>query len=57
MSSAAFAIIWMNIAVEWNAVIWCSFGGAIGTIFGFHYVDYLLNGASYIFMKLISFIV
>lgn len=44
MTSAAFTIIWMKIKVEWNSIIFCSFGATIGIVFGLEYVDQLING-------------
>jgi hypothetical protein len=34
MTSAAFAIIWMKIQLEWHSIIFCSFGAVFGLVFG-----------------------
>jgi hypothetical protein len=34
MTSAAFAIIWMKIQLEWHSIIFCSFGAIFGLVFG-----------------------
>ena len=34
MTSAAFAIIWMKIQIEWHSIMFCSFGAIFGLIFG-----------------------
>ncbi|VDN02523.1 unnamed protein product [Thelazia callipaeda] len=44
MTSAAFTIIWMKIAIEWHSIIICSIGATAGIIFGLQWVDNLLDG-------------
>eukprot|EP00622_Pseudochattonella_farcimen_P005417 FR741028.1.p1 GENE.FR741028.1~~FR741028.1.p1 ORF type:complete len:272 (+),score=30.23 FR741028.1:57-818(+) len=34
MTAAAFTILWMKVQVEWMSILYCTFGGAAGLIFG-----------------------
>uniref|UniRef100_A0A914W1B8 Uncharacterized protein n=1 Tax=Plectus sambesii TaxID=2011161 RepID=A0A914W1B8_9BILA len=45
MTAAAFTIFWMQIAVEWRSVFFCTMGAVFGATFGFTYVDPLLNAS------------
>ncbi|KAK0395728.1 hypothetical protein QR680_001400 [Steinernema hermaphroditum] len=45
MTSAAFTIIWMGIALEWRAILVCSLGATIGCVFGLQYIDGLITAA------------
>ena len=39
MSCSAFAILFQRVQVEWHALLFCSTGGGLGTIFGLHFID------------------
>ena len=41
MTAAAFTIFWMQIALEWHSIIFCSLGAIFGLIFGIEVVDQL----------------
>ena len=43
MSCATFSIFFMNVQIEWHSIIMCSAGGAIGLLFGFHFIDPYLS--------------
>merc|ERR1712038_250794 len=43
MTAAAFTIFWMQIALEWHSIIFCSFGATFGMIFGLEVLDTLLD--------------
>ncbi len=43
MSAAAFTIIYMRIIIEWRVIIFGSIGAAFGIIFGFYFIDPLLD--------------
>uniref|UniRef100_A0A1I7Y3L5 Sulfite exporter TauE/SafE family protein n=1 Tax=Steinernema glaseri TaxID=37863 RepID=A0A1I7Y3L5_9BILA len=45
MTSAAFTIIWMGIALEWRAILVCSLGAALGCVFGLEFIDGLITAA------------
>jgi len=45
MTAASFTICWMQIAVEWRSVFFCTIGAVFGATFGFTYLDPLLNPA------------
>jgi uncharacterized membrane protein YfcA len=38
MTSAAFAIVFMGVKVEWKSLIWCTLGGIGGTVLGLELV-------------------
>ncbi|KAK0394842.1 hypothetical protein QR680_000962 [Steinernema hermaphroditum] len=44
MTSAAFTIVYMRIAIEWHSVVFCSIGSTAGIIVGLEYMDGLLTG-------------
>ena len=43
MTAAAFTIFWMQIALEWQSIIFCSFGATFGMIFGLEVLDTMLD--------------
>ena len=43
MTSATFAILWMRVRVEWNALIFTSLGALISIIVGLQFVDNVLD--------------
>lgn len=45
MTAAAFSIWFMNVVVEWNAIVMCSIGGAAGVIFGLEIIDPVIQPA------------
>ena len=43
LMAATFAIFFMKVQIEWNAVILCSLGGGLGLILGLEFIDPLLS--------------
>uniref|UniRef100_A0A914W5K1 Uncharacterized protein n=2 Tax=Plectus sambesii TaxID=2011161 RepID=A0A914W5K1_9BILA len=39
MTSAAFTILYMGVALEWHSIVFCTIGATIGIIFGIEVVD------------------
>ena len=45
MTAAAFTILWMRIQLEWNSILFCSFGGMFGVVVGLQWIDPSLTPA------------
>ena len=43
MTAAAFAVFWMRLQLEWHSLIFCSLGGAVGTVIGLEFIDPILT--------------